>query len=439
MKWINRILVLLALCLILSIAGAVGWAHYYLNSPRMGEKIRKIIAQRFFTHLEFSKAEINLWSGLKVTQAKLFTEEERSREFVSLNYARLEYAPLSLLNNTIEIETVHLNAPTIQFQELENGLWNYPRHAATALPELTFRTGIFRFNILLRDLLIDQGRILILSAKKETLFEAQGVGLNGQLEFISNKNDARGTLTIKSLQFGPYVQMTQAQSPFEYADSVLKLPKLSSSVHGGTCSGAAQINTGIGGPTFMIDLILREVNLSDMLKGTLKNSEFIQGQLQLMLQLTGSMNEPLFMQGTGSLNIGQAKLNGVVALEKLGAMLNLAQLRYNQFDSIRGSFKVSDQKITFYELEAKSKDITFTGTGTIGFDRKIDFDVLLILSPEMARQIPTASESKFGKRENATRTITFKLSGTLDEPESNLSDKLSLTPASLENNDQASL
>jgi hypothetical protein len=98
---------------------------------------------------------------------------------------------------------------------------------------------------------------------------------------------------------------------------------------------------------------------------------------------------------------------------------------------------VGDQKITFYELEARSKDLSLTGTGYVGFDRKLDFDVLLILSPELAAQIPASSQTRFGKRENGSRTLTFKLTGTLDNPLSNLSEKLSLPVASPETNEQA--
>ena len=439
MNLVKRIAALLALGLFLSLAGAIGWAHYYLNSPRMGEKIRKIVSERFFTRLEFDHAQINLLSGLKVKEAKLFSREEPARELGSLKHVVLEYAPLSLLKNTIEVKTVRINSPTITFEQSKEGRWTLPQDPTAAKSEMMFKTGIFRFNILLDNLALENGRILVQDSKQLTLIEAQGVDINGQLKFIASKNDAQGDITIKTLLLGPYFQLTQLKSSFDFADSVLKLPKLSGSVHGGNCHGTAQINTGIGGPNFLIDLVMDNVNLSSLLKASQGNAEFIQGQLKLNTQITGDLNEPLLMQGTGTIEVGQAKLTGIVALDKLGLMLNLPQLRYTQFDSIRGSFKVAEQKTTFYELEAKSPDLTLTATGSMGFDRSLDFDVLLILSPELAAQIPPSAEAKFGKRENGARTVTFKISGTFDDPQSNLSEKLSLSPSTLEPTDQASL
>jgi hypothetical protein len=150
----------------------------------------------------------------------------------------------------------------------------------------------------------------------------------------------------------------------------------------------------------------------------------IQGRLQLNAQLSGDLTQALLIQGTGNLEVAQAKFNAIPALNKLGELLNLAPLTENEFESVRGSFKVENQKITCYELEAKSPNLSMTGTGSVGFDGKLDFDVLLIFSPEWAAQIPPAYQAQFGRRENGSRTITFKLSGTILEPTSNLPEKL---------------
>lgn len=438
MKWAKRILALLALCLFLSLVGAIGWVHYYLNSPRMSEKIRRIVSERFYTRLEFDKAHINLLSGMKVERARLLTNEKPGREYASLEEAVLEYSPLSLLRNTIEVNTIRMKSPSIQFEQLEDGRWRKPRESTESARDMILRTSIFRFNILLNNLVLENGGLRVVNFKKETLFEARGIDVNGQLQLINGKNDAKGTVYLKSLDLGPYLHLSDIQSSFDYADSVLKLPKLRGSVHGGSCEGTLQLNTGIGGSNFLVDINMGDIDLSSLLKAIQGDTGLMQGRLQIHAQLTGDLNESYPVQGTGNLEVGQAKLTGIVALDKLGELLNLAQLRDIVFDSIRGTFKVGDRKITFYELEARSKDLSLTGTGFIGFDRKLDFDVLLSLSPELAAQIPPASQARFGKRENGSRTLTFKITGTLDEPLSNLGEKLSAPPVAMESNEQAS-
>lgn len=438
MKWVKRILGLLALCLVLSMAGAIAWVHYYLNSPRMSEKIRRIVSERFFTRLEFDKAEINLLSGMKVQGARLLSNEDPAREYASLEEAVLEYSPLSLLHNTIEINTIRLKSPLIEFHQRADGRWRMPRDEGSSGREMIFRTSIFRFNILLNQLLLEKGELRVMNSKKDVLFAAREIDVNGQLQFISGKNDAKGNLQLKTLDLGSYLQMTDIQASFEFADSVLKLPKLTGRVHGGTCEGVVQLNTGIGGSNFLVDINMRDIDLASLLKSIQSDTGKMEGRLQIQAHLTGDLNQTYPLQGSGQIQVGQAKLAGIAGLDKLGELLNLAQLRDIPFDSIRGTFKIEDQKIIFYELEARSKDLSLTGTGSIGFDRKLDFDVLLILSPELAAQIPVNSQAQFAKRENGSRTVTFRLNGSLDEPGSNLGEKLSVPVAPTDPNQQAS-
>jgi type II secretion system protein N len=438
MNWVKRILTFIALGFCLLLIGAIVWVHYYLNSPRMSEKIRHIVSERFFTQFEFDKANINFLSGMRIEGARLLSQEQPAKEYASLEEAILEYSPLSLLNNTIEVTTVRLRSPTVQIEQRKDGRWQIPREATEATQEMILKTGIFRFNIVLNNLFLENGFLKVTNLKKDVLFQAQGVNLNGQLQLVNGKNDAKGSLLVKTLDLGAYFRITNLKSPFDFADSVLKLPKLKGDVHGGTCEGTAQLNTGIGGSNFLLDMTMQDVDLPTLLKAIQAETGLMQGTLQLNLQLTGDLTNAYPMQGSGRLEIGQTKLTGIVALDKLGELLNLAQLRDNQFDSIHGSFKVAEQKITFYELEAKSKNLSLTGTGSIGFDRQLDFDVLLILSPELAAQIPPSSQARFGKRENGSRVLTFKLSGTLDDPISNLSEKLSLPVTTPESTEQVS-
>jgi hypothetical protein len=439
MKWIKRSLTLLAICLLLSLAGALGWVHYYLNSPRMSEKIRRIVSERFLTRLEFEKAHINLLSGMRVEKARLLTDEEPGQEYASLEEALLEYSPLSLFRHTIEIDTIRLKSPIVHLRQRDDGHWLNPRESSDPAAEMTLKTSIFRFNILLNKLILEKGALTLSNARNETLLAAQGIDVKGQLQLINGRNDAKGTVLLKTLLLGSGLQLTDISSSFDYADSVLKLPGIKGRVHGGTCEGLVQLNTGLGGNNFLFDMTMREIDLASLLQTLPGDTRQLQGRLQINLQLTGDLNGSAPMQGTGTLEVGQAKLTGIAALDKLGDLLNLSQLRDSRFDSIRGSFKVGEQQITFYELEARSKDFSLAGTGSIGLDHKLDFDVLLILSPELAAQIPADSLSRFSKRENGSRTLTFKLGGTLDNPSSNLSDKLTAPDTSPESNEQASL
>jgi len=195
----------------------------------------------------------------------------------------------------------------------------------------------------------------------------------------------------------------------DYADDTFRLPDLTGQAHGGGVTGTATINNQGAIPSYQASLKFSGLDLLTLMKDFGANPEFIQGKIDLTCDLEGSLKQPAIVSGKGAIETHDTQLTGLKALDALGSMLNLPQLRYNKFDSIKGTFKVSDEQVTIYDLEAISSDLKMTGTGRIGFDRSVDFDILLILSPDLARKIPAASAAKFSLRDDGGSSITFKL------------------------------
>jgi hypothetical protein len=94
MKWLKRIFKWVAPCLLVLLLGAIGWVHYYLNSPRVSEKIRRIVAERFWARLEFEQARINLFTGLKIKNARLYQDSVSQQPFWNTPHSACFVTPL---------------------------------------------------------------------------------------------------------------------------------------------------------------------------------------------------------------------------------------------------------------------------------------------------------------------------------------------------------
>ena len=76
-------------------------------------------------------------------------------------------------------------------------------------------------------------------------------------------------------------------------------------------------------------------------------------------------------------------------------------------------------------------NVQLTASGTVAASGEINFDTRLTLNQTMAAFLPPENAERWNLRDDGSRSITFKLTGSLAEPESNFREKLQMdqTPA----------
>ena len=403
------------------------WVQSYIGSREMIENIRQLMSRRLGGDITFEKPEINLFSGLRLGNIRLTAATVDAAPFLSMENAELLYSPLSLLRHRIELKVIRLQKPELVFLQQADGGWAIPRPNAEAASEtLTFETGFMRFEVLLKDFDLSHGSVEVRTAANETLFRASDVNLHGNLHLLEQNAAADGGIQIGEIRFGPHLSLHKVYSPITLRDNTLTLTELTGEASGGRAQGTVQINSGSSNsdPVYKLNLKLTDLELLSLMKDFDANPEFIHGKMNINCEIQGNLRQPRVLSGRGSLESQSVQLTGFKALDALGSMLKLPDLRYTKFDSIKGSYKISDEQLTFYSLEAISPNLKMTGTGSIKFDRSMNFDILLVISPELARQIPAQAGRQFSRREDGSLCITFKLGGNLDSPKTNLAEKL---------------
>lgn len=87
---------------------------------------------------------------------------------------------------------------------------------------------------------------------------------------------------------------------------------------------------------------------------------------------------------------------------------------------MRAEFKLADRQCTLYRLEGRANDLRFTGGGTVDTERRINLDVLLQLSPELSQTLAAPVRTSFPTDTEGNTPISFKVTGTLKDPETNI-------------------
>jgi type II secretion system protein N len=416
------------LLIVLAILIAGAW---YMRQPRVIENIRLHAAQSIGGDVLFSDLDLKLFKGFSVENLRIYPDPVAlpGQEFLEIRSIDLRYIPWKFFRRTIEFKNVILKQPHLILRQTRDGTWKLPRTNLDQLTKpLTFETGLLRFIILMDDFDLRDGSVTALSDSGKTLFQASGVQLQGNLALDPGTANASGALRIHRMVLARSLQIDSLNTPLNLTHRTLSLPELGADIHGGRLGGNLQTDLAAQEPSFQGTLNLTSVQLSSLLREFKAREGLLEGQLDVKAQLTGTLREPHLAQGTGEFEIRNAKLSGLGLSGTVAELLRIPELATQNFAKVRGTFKIAEEKLTFYNLEAISPRMQATATGQIGLGRNLDFDVQLALNPELTAALPSEMRKRLNMRPDGYGTFTFKVEGTLDAPRSNLAEKFTTKP-----------
>lgn len=427
MKRLARCAGILAAVTLVLVAVLFIAAWHYMERPQTIENIRAALADGLGGDVRFADLDVMPLRGASLERIRIYAEpEERpGEEFLSIGQLRLDYRPWRLLMRTLDFRSIRVDAPRLVLRQRPDGTWRHPRLNLGSISEkLTFRTGLLRFSILLDNFALANGSIQMLDDQGANLYEARGIRLDGELTLGPGSGRASGRLAIEEMNWGGLLSASGMSSPLQFQDGILLLPGISASMHGGQVRGEARVDLATATTEFSSKLRLEGLRIDQLLDEFRARSGLVTGLLKATAQFQGSMASPSLLRGGGEFEIQGARVFLLSGISPLDRLLDIPELRSHAFPSLHGVFKVAEETLTFYNLEAASDSIQITASGTAHFDRRIDFDILIALSPHLAGQIPEKNRARLNRRNDGFFTTTFKITGTLDQPRSNLAEKL---------------
>lgn len=431
MKRPLRLLLALTGLLLLAALAAFLAAWHYMELPETIEKIRAAASAAAGGDVQFADLDLMPLRGASVDRVRIYAETPGrvGEEFLTMGRLRLDYRPWRLLMRTIDFKRIRIDAPRLVVRQNSDGSWRHPRfHASTFTDQLTFQTGLLRFSILLDQFELKDGSMEFVADDGRAVYQARGIALSGGLAFVPGSGTARGRILVQEMAWGGLLAAERMNSPIVLQDEVLLLPEITADMHGGRVEGSARIDLGLGGPRYESDLRLRQVSLATLLQDLKARSGLVSGLLDACAQFSGTLQDPTLVRATGELEIKDARVFLLSGIAPLDQLIDLPELRAHTFPALKGTFKIADEVITFYNLEAASETVQITAAGRAGLDRSIDFDISLALHGDLAAKLPEKNRARLTPRPDGFLVITFKMDGTMDEPRSNLLDKLGLAP-----------
>jgi uncharacterized protein involved in outer membrane biogenesis len=163
----------------------------------------------------------------------------------------------------------------------------------------------------------------------------------------------------------------------------------------------------------------------------------IQGRLNADMKVAGSGNKwdeikpNLRGQGTAEVlqgallnfNIAEGVLSGITGVPGLTSLINpqvrkkypeTFEAKDTEFKELKGLFTLADSRMNVKDLRITAADYTVQGNGWVDFDRRADFQALLVLSQRLSADLAhSVREVTYAFNNQNQFEIPFTLSGTL--------------------------
>ncbi|MEM1158100.1 MAG: AsmA-like C-terminal region-containing protein [Verrucomicrobiota bacterium] len=398
-----------------------------MQSDEFIEKICQSFSDSIGGTVSVESAEINLLRGFSIDHVSILSGNDPPQQFIAIEHSVLAYNPFAMFLKKLELTKIQLEEPELFLTQSAAGNWWLPRPAANATPVLD--TGLLAFEMILKDIVLSNGVATVTRKDGAVVLYANDINIEGSLKASEVGIESSGDLAITNTRLGRHFTIRNMTSPVTYKDEVLTIPGLNGTAYGGTAAGSIEIDLRIGGPEFAITLNLEQLDVAELIADFQAKSQWLDGKLTTTCRVEGQFEDPELLQGTGTMKITEGTLSGFAFIKELALLFPNQNFPETSFESITGNYKIAEKRLTIYDLEAVSPNVQLTGTGTVSAHRELNLDMRLSLSPDLTNLLEPGTAAKFNQREDKFSTITFTVTGTLDEPVSNLIEKLNQNAA----------
>jgi hypothetical protein len=437
--------------------------NLYVQSRGTQARIQQELAARLGTPLRIQRISVTPWSGLKLTGITMpQVDQTVPVDFLKADTFRLRIRFSSLFSGRLVIKEVSLINPTVVWSQNANGKWRLPGVAkseeaaspASAAPEVT-PTGIAAapaapvaparpaaptetgevaaessseppdaraFTPEVRRVNLVNGNFRFLDEQGKPVATFEGVDFRSNFR---NATAVRGNASIEKVSLRNRFFLEQLQSPLKYDPVELDVSDISARAAGGEITGRFRMQPNDPDSPFRVAVKFRDLDADKIVKQARGPAGMIQGRLEGSFEANGKTADANALAGTGEIYLREGQVRQYSLLVALGQLLQIDELSQLRFDQAHVKYHITPGVVVVDELLLTSPNIRLSAVGTIGFNGKLRLNSQLAINERVQAQLFQAIRDNFEPVEPAGFTaLNFKVSGTVERPQTDLMDKL---------------
>ncbi len=435
-------LIACAVVLVAATAGVLAF-NVHLQSPGMQERLRQAAMETIGLPLTVRSSIYTPWGGIRLQGLVVPDMENAGVNFLEASEFQIVFRLLPLLNREFVVSRLSLKEAVLTWRQNAQGQWRVPRDPAQAVarpagtPVITEATrespptpghemrAAAAFGARVERVDVLRSRILFENRDRWPLLDADGITVRAQLD---GQGGAEGEAKIPEAVLAGLLVAREVGSSFTLRGGLLSLPDISAQAAGGTLKGHGTIATREEGSPYEWGFELGGLKLQELRALPKLGGTRLEGILAARLDLSGRNAPQRKLLGTGRIEIAGGRLIPSAYLQEIGRILDIRELQGMDLHEARTDLRVEDDLIYIEPLWLRADEIAVELRGTITRGGQLDLKGRLLVSAGVAatiasrtgRELPPANHTGLADY----RALSFKVGGTLQEPDSDLTSRL---------------
>jgi hypothetical protein len=297
------------------------------------------------------------------------------------------------LGSPIIIDKIEIDSPTVIARQDSTGALVLPIEKKPSIEASPSQPETKPLLLSLPEIYLRNANVSVYADDKSVLFAAKNANLQVSYAKAENGQQAKGSLKVQKITLAPGLSITDISSPLAFNGNKLTLDKLQGAIYGGALMVDASLDLNPPPAVFGIKVKVSKADLGGMLADLGSDPSTIVGKLDLNFEGNGNLDEPKSLAGKGDLLISNPVIGKLKSYQNLinliGTIGGVSALKEGEFDDIKTTFAMTEQKLDLNPLEVNSKNLSINLNGPLGFDKSLDLKGDVILAPGLLQVVQT--------------------------------------------------
>ncbi len=424
---------------VLAAAGLLA-VNLYVQSPSVQGRICAAMEEALGVPVKIEKSGFTPWNGLRLRGVRARSASGETPLF-RIDAVRVRAKLSSLLSSDIEIREITIETPVVTLRRSARGGIELPAptHAAPdtapavptphappphgaepADPGTSAASPRPPRKVTVKLVGVRDGAFQFLDEKGRIVLDLQGITLRAD---GLGSDPVTGTLTIAKGLVRRAVAFEEIAGPFQIGGKKLTLPQISGTIAGGKIEGSVETKLASGATPFELKIHFADAALARLVEFAGGDPGRYSGRTSGYLALRGEVGNPESLTGDGSIRLDGGEMRQVDLLQTIGQALKIQEFSHLKLDDAHAAYRVRRGQIRIDELVLRSPNLRIEAKGSIKEKGKLDLEARLFMSRAIERQLPDLAKSNLVRIDAETHALDFKISGTLEDPETNLLER----------------
>jgi hypothetical protein len=284
-------------------------------------------------------------------------------------------------------------------------------------------------------LAVEDGEVSMMDDRKVSFLKVQDADLESAFTVTGGVAEGKGKASIATLALADMLFVRGVSSSLEMSKQAVRLAPIRGKLAGGDVTGDLKLD--LQAARYAMTLEVKGAQVDTLLKES-GSSRAMTGSLQAKASFEGTGGLPT-MKGRGQADVTGCQLTKAPVMTLLAGVLQLPELANPSFDDCRMEFTLGGNRLQTPVLSLKGAAVQMTGKGTVNLaNNGLDYDMNLALAQRVLDKITVKElRNAFRDRGDGFSALDFKVTGTSDKPQTDLTARLGKAAATQVLKDQA--